>query len=144
MAEVRLRGSCVTPGENSARSENRRPLSGKIVDRAFVEQGGDRAGLGFDEHGRGGYGRAFLRSGHLEAEFEFGGAADVNMQLRRDLGRHALRYHASGVVARRQQVEGEAAFAVRSRGVPGPSRGVYDDHRRLSHASAGRIEHRAA
>ena len=29
MAEVRLRGSCVTPGENNARSEKRRPLSGK-------------------------------------------------------------------------------------------------------------------
>ena len=67
--------------------------------------------------GRGGDGDVLLCAGDGEAEFQFGDAADIDVQLRRDLRRHALGYDASGVVAGRQQFEGEAAFGIAGRGV---------------------------
>ena len=55
----------------------------------------------------------------IETEFDFGGAADVDVQLRRYFGRHAWSYHAGGVVPGREQGEGEAAFGVAGRAVAG-------------------------
>ena len=51
-------------------------------------------GLSFDQGGRGGDGDILLRAGDGEMEFEIGDAADIDVQLRRDLGGHALRLSA--------------------------------------------------
>ena len=85
-----------------------------------------------------------MGAGDGEAEFQVGGAADIDVQLGRDLRRHALRYDASGVIAGRQQLEGEIAFRIAGRGVARAGRGVHHDDRSLSNAAAGGIEHGAA
>ncbi len=48
-------------------------VEGEIVQGAFVEEGGDGAGLGFDQGGRGGDGDIFTGAGDGEVEVEFGG-----------------------------------------------------------------------
>ncbi len=64
--------------------------------------------------------------GNAKTELEFGSSADINVQLRSDLRRHILRDHAGGVVAGRQQIEGEAAFGV-GRGRVASAGGRADD-----------------
>jgi len=67
-------------------------------------------------------------TGDGKAEFEDSHAADIDVQLGRDLGRHALGYDAGRVVAGRQQIKGEAAFRIAGRCVARASRGVdYDN-----------------
>ena len=89
----------------------------EIADGAFVEQRGDAAGLSVDQGGSAGDGDVFVSAGDGETEFKFGSSADIDMKLRRDLRRHILRDRAGGVVAGRQQIEGESAFRVGDRGV---------------------------
>ena len=114
----------MTPGDSSIRSEKRRPLSGKIGDGPFVEESRDGAGLSIDESGRAGDGDFFLNAGYGEAEFEFGGGAYIDVELRGDLRRHACGEDAGGVVAGREQVDGEAAFGVGGGGVACAGGGV--------------------
>jgi len=120
------------------------PVEGKIIYGAFVEKGGDRAGLGLDQGGRTGDSDILVGAGNGEVEFESGRGADVDMQLRSDLGRHALSYDASGVVAGLEQIERETTLRIAGRGEAEAGRGADDDHRGLGDAASGGIGYGAA
>jgi hypothetical protein len=66
----------------------------------------------------------FESSGYAEAELEFGGSADLHVELRGDLWGHILGDDAGGVVSGRKEIEGEAAFGVRVDGVARAGSGV--------------------
>jgi hypothetical protein len=119
-------------------------VEGEIVQGAFVEERGDGAGLGFDQGRRRGDGDILVDAGDGEAEFQVRGTADIDVQLRRDLGRHAFGYDASGVVAGREEFEREAAFGIAGRGVACAGRGVHHGDGGLRNAASGGIEHDAA
>jgi len=119
-------------------------VQGKIVDGTFVEQCGDGAGLSFDQGGRRGDGDIFLGAGDGEAIFEICGAADIDVELRRDLRRHALGYDASRVIAGRKQFEREAAFGVAGRGVAQAGRDVHNGDGSFGYTAAGGIDDGAA
>ena len=68
----------------------------------------------------------FLGAGDGEAEFQLSHAPDVDMELRRNLGRHAWGDRAGGVVAGREKIQGEAAFGIGGDGVA-PAGGGVDD-----------------
>jgi len=142
VAEVRLRGSCVTPGESSIRSRSD-GREREIGDGAFVNERGDGAGLGIDEFRRAGDGDIFLRPGDGEMEFEFGGGADIDVERWSFLRRHFVGYGTGGVVAGRQEIEREAAFGIRRGGVTGAGGGVHGDDGGLGNVSSGGIEDRA-
>ena len=73
-------------------------------------------------------------------KFEFGGGADIQVKLRGDLRRHALGDGAGGVVAGREQVEGEAAFGVGGGGVTRSGGRVHGDDRSLGDAAAAGVD----
>ena len=116
----------------------------EIAEGAFVEERGHGAGLGFDESGRGGNGDGLVGSGDGEAETQVGGATDIDMKLRRDLGRHAWHFDAGRIVAGREKIESEAAFFVALDGVAAVGGGVDDDDRGLGDDAAARVDHGAA
>jgi hypothetical protein len=68
----------------------------------------------------------FLRAGDGETEFQFGGCADIHVELRGDLRRHAPGDCAGGVVTGRKEIDGEAAFRVGCGGVTNAGSGVED------------------
>ena len=119
-------------------------VQGKIVDGTFVEQRGDGAGLSLDQGGCGGDGDVFLSAGDGEAIFKIRRAADIDVQLRRDLRGHALGYDASRVIAGREQLEHEAAFSVAGRGVAQASRDVHNGDGSFGYTAAGGIDDGAA
>ena len=98
----------------------------KIGDGAFVKESGDGAGLSLDEGGRAGDGDVFESAGYIEAELDFCGCAYVDVKQRSDLRRHILGGDAGGVVAGREEIEGEAAFGVGGGGVERAGSGVDD------------------
>ena len=116
----------------------------QIVYCAFVEQRGDGAGLGFDQRRRAGDGDIFVGSCDGKVIFENGGGADVQVQLGRDLGRHALGDDTGGVIAGRKQIESKISFGVAGRGITRAGCGVDDDNGGSSYAASGGILDRAA
>ena len=101
-----------------------------------------RAGLSVDQSGRAGDGDVFLSAGDGEAEFEFGSGADIHMELRSDLRRHVFGDDAGGVVARRQQVDGEAAFSVGGGRVACAGSDVHHDDAGAGNAEVVQIDDR--
>ncbi len=99
-------------------------VEGEIGDGAFVEESGDGGGLSIDEGRSAADGDFFLGAGDGEVEFEFGGGADVHVELRSDLRGHILGDDAGGVIAGRKEIEGEAAFGVGGGGVACAGGGV--------------------
>ena len=72
LAEARLGGSSVTPGENSAQSENRRPFEREVIHGTLVKQSRERAGLGFNQGRRGGDRHILMRFSDRKSKFQFG------------------------------------------------------------------------
>src|SRR5258708_1733056 len=79
-----------------------------------------------------------------KTKLQFRGTANVDVQLRRDLRRHAACSCAGRIVTRWKQVESEAPFGVADRGVACASRRVYDNDGGLRDSAAGGVKHGAA
>ena len=118
-------------------------VQGEIVQGALVEQRGDAVGLSVDQDGRCGDSHGFMWAGYGEVEIQRCGAANIHLQLGRDLRGHAFGGDAGGVIAGREQVESEAAFGVGGCGEAQAGRGADHDDGRLRNAAAGGIEDRA-
>ena len=117
---------------------------GEIGDGAFVDEGVDGAGIGVNEPRCAGDGDVFLKAGDGEMEFKFGGGADIDVKLRRNLWGHAVGDGAGGVIAGRQEFERESALGVRRGRVTGAGGRVDGDDGSLGDAAAGGIEDNAA
>ena len=78
------------------------PVQGEVVHRAFVEQRRHGTGLRFDQRGRARDSDFLLGAGDRQTKVQQRCAADVDVQLRRDLRRHSLCRDTRGVIARRR------------------------------------------
>jgi len=63
------------------RSAKTAAVEWQISDGAFVEQGGDGAGLGLNQHGSAGNRDVLLSACDGETEFDLSGGADVDVKL---------------------------------------------------------------
>ena len=118
-------------------------VDGQIGDGAFVEQRRDGGGLSIDELRGAGDGDFFLNAGYGEAEFQFGGRANVDMKLWSDLRRHPRGDDAGGVIAGRQKIDREAAFSIRGCRVTDAGGDIDDCDSRAGDAQVVEINDRA-
>ena len=103
------------------------PVKGHIAEGAFVEERRNGCGLSFDQGRCGGDSDIFMGSRDGEVEFQICGVADIDVQLGRDLRRHSRGHDSGGVIAGREQVEGESPFGVAGGGEARGGCNVRDD-----------------
>src|SRR6185312_15558250 len=87
-------------------------IQGKVENGSFVNDRRNATRLGFDRPWFGRNRNIFSRSGNLKLKFDFGHPSQCHAQEWTELRRHLFRGHARGVVAGRQQSEGEPPFDI--------------------------------